>query len=182
MRKSIDQMIADLIKVEGGYVDNPHDKGGPTTHGVTEAVARANGYVGHMRDLPYGMAFAIYRKQYFIEPGFSLVYTVSQPVAEEMFDTGVNMGVSIPGSWLQRILNVLNQQGKLWADLVVDGQIGPATVACLRRALEHRGADAEKIIVRALNCLQGARYLDITENREKNESFFAGWLLNRVEM
>lgn len=182
MRKSIDQMLADVVAREAGYVDHPDDKGGATCWGITEAVARKSGYAGHMRDLPYAFALAIYRKQYFIEPGFSLVYTLSQPIAEELFDTGVNMGTSIPGPWLQRVLNVLNQQGRQWADLAVDGQIGPATVAALRAALAHRGADGEKIIMRALNCLQGARYLDITENRERNESFFAGWMLNRVEI
>lgn len=64
----------------------------------------------------------------------------------------------------------------------MDGQIGPATIAALRAAMAHRGADGEKIIMRALNCLQGTRYIEITENRERNESFLAGWFLNRVEI
>jgi hypothetical protein len=38
------------------------------------------------------------------------------------------------------------------------------------------------VILRALNCLQGARYFDITETRAANEEFFFGWMLNRVEI
>ena len=48
----IDALIDALIEREGGYVHHPADKGGATCFGVTEAVARANGYVGDMRFLP----------------------------------------------------------------------------------------------------------------------------------
>ena len=33
---------------------------------------------------------------------------------------------------------------------------------------------------RALNCLQGAFYIELTERRQKDERFAYGWLLNRV--
>src|SRR4051812_11797343 len=45
-------LIEALIDREGGYVDHPADKGGPTCFGITEAVARAQGYSGPMRQLP----------------------------------------------------------------------------------------------------------------------------------
>lgn len=174
------KLIDDLIEREGGFVDNPNDRGGATCWGITEAVARANWYAGDMRDLPRAFAESIYMRRYVNEPGFDRVLAVSHLIGEEMVDTGVNMGVSLPGPWLQRTLNALNQQQRTFPDLVVDGQLGPATIAALRTVLKQRGKDGEKVIARALNCLQGARYLDITESREKNEAFFFGWLLNRV--
>ncbi|HEX5258441.1 MAG TPA: glycosyl hydrolase 108 family protein, partial [Sphingomicrobium sp.] len=48
----VDTLIDGLIDREGGYADNPADKGGPTCFGITQAVARANGYCGPMRQLP----------------------------------------------------------------------------------------------------------------------------------
>ena len=48
----VDGLIDGLIEREGGYVDHPADKGGPTCFGITQAVARAQGYAGPMRELP----------------------------------------------------------------------------------------------------------------------------------
>lgn len=174
------KIIDDLIQREGGYVDNRDDRGGATCWGITEAVARANGYMGDMRSLPRGFAEAVYTKRYINDPGFAKVLAISSLIGEEMIDTGVNMGVSHPGPWLQRILNALNQQQRTFPDLVVDGQLGAATLGALKTVIRQRGRDGEIVIARALNCQQGARYLDITENREQNESFFYGWMLNRV--
>ena len=178
--KSIDQMIDELIGREGQYSFNPNDSGGETMWGITAATARRNGYQGAMSKMLRATAAAIYRSEFFIQPGFDKVYAVSQRIAEEMFDTGVNMGVSLPGPWLQRILNALNNGGKDYPDMRVDGDIGPATIGALRAFLNHRGAEGETVILSALNCQQGARYLDITEARAQNEDFYYGWLLNRV--
>lgn len=49
---NIEQYLDELIKREGGYVNNLADRGGATKYGITEAVARANGFKGNMRDLP----------------------------------------------------------------------------------------------------------------------------------
>ena len=69
---SVDQLIS-LIDREGGYADHPADKGGPTCFGVTEAVARAHGYAGPMRNLPRAEAAAIYRRIYWLRPRFDEV-------------------------------------------------------------------------------------------------------------
>ena len=45
----VDQLIDAVIDREGGYVDHPADKGGPTRFGITQAVARAHGYAEAMR-------------------------------------------------------------------------------------------------------------------------------------
>ena len=70
---SVDQLIDSLIDREGGYVNHPADKGGPTCFGVTEAVARAHGYAGPMRNLPRAEAAAIYRRIYWLRPRFDEV-------------------------------------------------------------------------------------------------------------
>ncbi|MCD9731087.1 hypothetical protein LVT16_28205, partial [Klebsiella pneumoniae] len=47
-----DQTIEGILGKEGGYIDHPSDKGGPTRWGITQTTARAHGYTGDMRNLP----------------------------------------------------------------------------------------------------------------------------------
>ncbi|MGK3629946.1 glycosyl hydrolase 108 family protein, partial [Acinetobacter sp. A11] len=49
---NIDQYLEKIISREGGYVNHPSDHGHATKFGITEAVARSNGYQGNMQDLP----------------------------------------------------------------------------------------------------------------------------------
>jgi lysozyme family protein len=176
----VDQEIDALIAREGDYVDHPADRGGPTRFGITEQVARAYGYHGDMRQLPRATAKDILLKRYWIGPGFDDVAAFAPRVAEEMFDTGVNMGVSIPPPMLQRALNLLNRGGGDYPDIAVDGRIGPMTLDALRRFIGKRGVAGEAVLLKALDGFQVGRYADITEARPANEAFFYGWLANRI--
>ena len=62
--KTIDDIIEDVLRAEGGYVNDAVDRGGETNFGITIATARQNGYSGPMRDLPRDMAKEMYRRQY----------------------------------------------------------------------------------------------------------------------
>src|SRR5439155_17018541 len=64
-RKSVDQMIDDLIGREGRYTFNPNDSGGETIWGITAATARRNGYQAAMSQMPRATAAAIYRTAFF---------------------------------------------------------------------------------------------------------------------
>ena len=180
---SIESIIDATIGKEGGYVNNPNDAGGETKWGITVAVARQYNYFGRMVDMPRDVAVRIYKEAYFLEPGFDRILALSPSIADEMFDTGVNCGVSVPTKFLQRSLNVLNKSHTpkpLFDDLVVDGKLGNKTFAALAAFLALRGAQGELVLLRMLNALQGAYYIEITERREKNEEFVFGWFLHRV--
>ena len=127
----IEALIDELIEREGGYVNHPADRGGPTRFGITEAVARAHGYArGDGRtaarrgggDLPPALLAAA---------EFDEVARRSAAVAAELFDTGANMGPAVAATFLQRALTALNRNGKDYPDLVPDGRIGPRTLAAL---------------------------------------------------
>lgn len=175
-----DKIINGIIAVEGGYVNDPNDSGGETMYGVTVAVARADGYTGPMKNLPRERAYSIYARTYWDANRLSDVEALSPQIAEEMADTGVNCGVAVAALFLQRSLNVLNRQGKDYADIRADGKVGPGTIAALRAYLNKRGKEGEKVLFRMLNALQGARYVELAEKREKDETFIYGWFLNRV--
>lgn len=173
-------MIDDIIGREGGYSNHPADRGGPTRWGVTEQVARSFHYAGDMRVLPRETAVQIYLTRYWTGPKFDQVAAIYPKVAEEMFDTGVNMGPAVAAKFLQRALNALNRGAVDYPDIAADGQIGAMTIFALKGYQAKRGAMGEAVLLKALDALQGARYFDITETRSANEAFLYGWLANRV--
>src|SRR4051812_19632198 len=147
-----------------------------------------------MRQLPREEAVAIYRRLYWLGPRFDEVAKRSSRIAGELFDTGANMGPAVAATFLQRALTALNRNGQDYPDLVPDGRIGPVTLAALDAFLAARGASppvglgggdqqrtsGETVLLRALEALQGERYLRLAERRPANEAFLYGWLANRI--
>lgn len=182
MSDLFDIIDAPTAAAEGGYVNNPKDPGGETNHGITLSVARENGYAGPMREMTAAQAKAIRRAKYWVKPGFYLVAPLSEQLARELYDTGVNMGTGTAAMFLQRALNALNREGRDYPDVAVDGGIGPGSAGALAAFLKLRGAAGESVLLKALNCLQGARYVELAGSRETNEAFVFGWLANRVSL
>lgn len=177
---SIDDLIEMLLRREGGYIDHPDDRGGPTNFGITEDTARAAGYGGAMRDLPRAAAADIYRKRYWHDTGFDRVNALAPRIAAELFDTGVNMGPAVAVGFLQRALNALNRRERDWPDIPPSRRIDTATLAALTAIIQTRGKAGETVLLRALEALQGARYIELAEARPANESFTFGWLAGRI--
>lgn len=175
-----DTLIDAVIDREGRYVNHPADRGGPTCWGITEAVARAQGYAGNMRDLPREQAAIIYRRIYWLLPGFDKVALRAPNIAAELFDTGVNMGTGTAAGFLQRALNALNRAARDYPDIAVDRAIGPRTLSALDGFLRARSAGGETILLRAIEALQGERYIALAERRPSQEAFLYGWLANRI--
>jgi lysozyme family protein len=173
---TIDKVLAN----EKGYVNDPDDNGGETNYGITVRVARANGYTGEMLFLPISLARAIYKKRYIEEPAFDKVAELSERIAEELIDTGVNMGPSRAAEMLQRWLNGFNDRATRYEDLFVDGRIGEITLEALHDYLVQRGEEGEKVLYMALNCTQGTRYLELAEATPRQERFLYGWMRTRV--
>lgn len=173
-------LIDRLIDREGGYVDHPADRGGATHWGITTAVARANGWHGAIRAMPRAVAVDIYRRIYWEAPGFDRIATRAPALAAELFDTGVNMGTATATGFLQRALNALNRGQSDYPDLAADGAVGARTLAALDAFLARRGKAGEAVLVKAIDALQGERYVALAERRPANEAFLYGWLAGRV--
>ena len=173
--------IDKILAAEKGYVNHPNDRGGPTNYGITQAVARANGFDGDMRDLPLDLAKRIYLHRYITEPKFDEVARINAKIGGELIDTGVNMGPARASEFFQRWLNGFNQQGSRYADVFVDGRIGAVTLTAFEAFLNWRGEDGVTAMYRGLNCSQGSRYLDLAESNPSQESFLYGWIISRVD-
>lgn len=167
------------IAVKTGYYNHPDDSGGETNWGITTETARDNGYTGPMLQMPYPTALSIYRHRYWYPIRGDDI--PDQAIAEELLDTGINAHPSVAVRFLQETLNVLNRKAELWPDIAEDGKMGPATIGALKVALAT-AADYGAIILKTLNCLQGAHYVACCKRDEKKESFFAGWLRWRVSL
>lgn len=177
-----DDIFNKILGKEGGYVNHPNDKGGPTNWGITQKTAKAHGYTGDMRNLTRQQALAIYEADYWYGPRFDQIAAVSPGIAAELCDTGVNMGPTVQVKWFQRWLNAFNNQQQLYPDLIADGQIGPRSINALKSFLAKRGLEGEAVLIVALNCSQGQRYLELAEQRPANESFVYGWMSERVSL
>lgn len=134
-----------------------------------------------MKQLPREEAVAIYRRIYWLKPKFDEIAKRSPQIAAELFDTGVNMGPAVAATFLQRALTALNRNGKDFADLVPDGRVGARTLTALDGFFAARGKDGgETVLLRALEAMQGERYVSLAERRPANEAFLYGWLANRI--
>lgn len=177
---AFDIALGEVLAIERGYVNDPTDAGGETNFGITIAVARANGYVGSMRDMTRADAARILKAQYWDVMQLDVVGQSSIAVAAELFDTAVNCGVSAAGKILQRALNALNRGAADYPDVQTDGVVGPMTISAFRRYMAIRGDDGQTVMLRALNSLQGALYIAAAEARPANERFVFGWFMQRI--
>lgn len=168
--------LQSILDKEGGYVNDPSDSGGETNYGITIRVARNAGYQGKMRDLSVAMAREIYSYHYWDKLKLSEIAVLSPILAEELFDTGVNMGTKRAGEFLQRSLNVFNHSG----NLRVDGAIGPNTLRALAKFIKRRGKAGDLVLKKAVDSLQGSFYIELAERRIKDKKFIYGWFKNRV--
>lgn len=175
-----DQAFEHLVGIEGNFVDDPADSGGATKYGITENVARSCGYMGSMRDLPLATAKAIYKERYWLKTGCGYIQQLYPKLAYEVFEIAVNIGTFHPVKWLQRALNVFNNGGTQYADLGVDGAFGPSTLNALKAYAYLRKEEGEKVLTAAMNAQQGLYYMELAEQRAKDEKFVYGWFKNRV--
>ena len=185
MALTVDEVLAEVVRREGGFVNHPADRGGPTKFGITQVtLGKYRGRLASLEDvraLTREEALAIYRARFVEAPGFDRLQVLAPLVAAELVDTGVNMGPEVAGTFLQRCLNALNLEERLFPDLEVDGRCGPVTRTALAAYLERRRSEqGEAVLVRALNALQGCRYIEIAESRPSQEAFLFGWLRHRV--
>ncbi|RQP04838.1 MAG: hypothetical protein D1H97_16085 [Paracoccus sp. BP8] len=116
MKTNFDRCLAEVLRHEGGYVNDPHDPGGETNMGISKRSYPKEDIKGMTR----ARAAEIYRRDYWnpvrgddLPAGLDLV----------AFDAAVNSGVSRGAKWLQTALGVS-----------ADGKIGPQTIAAAKAA------------------------------------------------
>ena len=170
---------------EGGYVNDPDDAGGETYRGIArrfhpnwegwsiiDSLKKSPNFPRCLYiDTNLNSLHQMFYKQMFWDR-FQGDTLPSQELGEEMFDTGVNMGVSRAVKFLQRSLNYLNRNGKLFPDMVGDGQLGPTTLKHLNTYLSKDSVD---LLLKIMNVLQAQHYLNYMGKSPTQEKFCRGW-------
>ncbi len=171
-------------QIEGGYANDPNDYGGETWKGIAKNMhPEWKGWkvVERLRtepNFPHNLAsdaeleqqvLSFYKTEFW--DAMRLGEIEDQAVANELYDTGVNMGTGRAANFLQRSLNALNKNGKLFRDLPLTGIIGNLTL----KAFNSLSPADKKITWKMLNCLQGAKYISICETTASQKVFFRSW-------
>lgn len=92
-----------------------------------------------------------------------------QNIANEIYDTGVNFGMSKAIKYLQEAINFTRKD----VELTVDGIAGTKTIDAVNT---HQNT---ALLYKVLNILQAEGYIEIIRKNTTQEKFFKGWL-NRV--
>lgn len=131
--KTVEQIAAEIVAREGGYVNDPDDPGGATNLGVTLTTLRelgedrnADGKVdlADLKALTKADAQRIFVEHYFRKPGLAALPAQLQP---SVFDMQVNAGANAV-KILQRLLT------RMGFAITDDGMVGPKTVDAARLA------------------------------------------------
>ena len=160
-----EKSFAEVLKSEGGYVNDPHDHGGETNLGVTKAAwAEYMGRPiadGEMRALTPDIVKPFYKIRYWDKCKCDSLPT---GVDYMVFDLAVNGGVGRGAKMLQTVVGVN-----------ADGAIGPATLAALA-ALK----DDPKVLIGKMSQYKESFYKAIVAAKPDQEKFLKGWL-NRIQ-
>lgn len=184
---TIQNCIAEIIEVEGGYVNNADDRGGETKYGITKETANRYKHLwakrefsGDMKTLSKALAYDIYMEGYWLKNHCSQLFRIHPLLAYHIFDMAVNSG-NRGNIQLQELLNVLNYKQKYYSDIIVDGSIGNATIDALKAYKEKRGNRGIEILLYSLLSMQASFYINISKRREANETFTYGWLRRAID-
>ncbi|PZQ46708.1 MAG: peptidoglycan-binding protein [Rhodovulum sulfidophilum] len=131
---TVESLARDIVRREGGYVNDPDDPGGATNLGVTLATLRSlgidldgDGAVGtaDLRALTPDQAAAIYLRHYYEKPGIGLL---PEPIRASVFDMQVNAGANAV-KILQRLIAAFGVAVR------EDGVIGPGTARAAAKVM-----------------------------------------------
>lgn len=172
MADGVDALIDRLLKREGGFVDHPADRGGPTKYGITQKTLSA--YLGRhatidtVRRMTKGLAKEIYLRLYYVEPR---VDSLTDSVREHIFDMAVNHG---PRRAVRMLQGVLTASGFPCA---CDGFVGPQT----RRLAEQAAKEMGPLLSNALVEAREEFYRSIVDRDPSQRVFLNGWLARADE-
>lgn len=181
-----------LLRLEGGYGDDPDDAGGETYRGVSRRFFPGWPgwhYIDALKpdpqfpfvlesDLRLSLAVEMLYEAAFWDR-FQGAQIRSQRIADLLLVAAVNLGVFRAVEFLQRALNALNHSDSRlpsqtgYPDLLEDGVSGPKTLRAVNGNVGWPWV--EELLRSQVNCY----YLERVRENPSQEKFLRGWL-NRM--
>lgn len=171
--------INKVLEHEGGFINHPNDRGGPTNWGVT--MNTYNMYmtaktgktyistVDEIKKMPKALAVDIYKKLYWDKIQGDKIKKYA--VAAVIFDQAINRGVSSAIKQAQKVIKALDPFG--FANIVQDGVMGPKSLEALNSVSEKPFLDSY--------LRESTQFYQNIVNRDPSQSvFLQGWL-NRIK-
>lgn len=163
MPSAVENLITDILRREGGFVNDPQDAGGATNFGIT--IGTLSSYRGHavsvddVRNLTEAEARDIYRKNYFKD-----IDNVTDPkTLAFLFDYAVNAGTGAAVKALQTAIGV-----------AADGAFGPMSKAALAKVTD------QSALYWPCVCYRFDHFMRIMGDNPSQTKFAHGWA-NRMK-
>ena len=158
MLVNFDDIIEVVLHHEGGYVNDPDDPGGETNFGIAK---RSHPDVD-IANLTKDGAKEIYKEHYWDR---NKVEDLPEDLRHIYFDMCVNQGRGRAVKIMQRAANAKG------ADLVVDGGMGPKTIAAMD------GVELQRV-----RAYRVKYYADLVTRKPDLEKFYFGWYRRALEV
>lgn len=159
--QSVDDITNEILRREGGFVNDPDDPGGATNFGVTigtlSAIRGRNVSVQDVQNLTRQEAFDIFKEYYYRRPRIA---SLPDPIEATVFDMNVNAG-SNSIKILQRLMIAFG-----WT-VSVDGVLGPQSIGVAEEV--HNAAG--RYFVDAYGIARRNYYFAIADRRPKSRKY-----------
>jgi len=185
---NFEQAIEKTLGHEGGFADNPNDRGGMTFMGISRRWfpdeplwAKIDALLAEGRDPNEAIeelrpdVVDFYRREFWDKYGCE---TLPESIRHRHFDFTINGGAVSSVKVVQALGNVFCQEA-LGGQIDEDGLTGPAT----RRAIAALAAlpdNMQAVLPIAYRSLQGVHFLNLYKEDRTQVEFIRGWLINRA--
>lgn len=192
--------IKTILRHEGGFVDRPHDRGGPTNYGISLRFLKENNIdinsdgvidIEDVRALTVLKATEIYKEYFWDKYHYAQIDSVE--LATKIFDLGVNMGAHEAHEITQRTINKLLdlvtsfifspnllESARTFAKqpkLIEDGILGQKSIAAIN---EIAKLDRVTAFLEWFNWEATLVFHEIVQIHPEDQENLAGWL-NRLK-
>ena len=180
---NVEDITQEILRAEGGYVNDPDDPGGATNFGVTIHTMRRLGLdltgdghvtVADVKALTRKQAGEIFEDHYYKRPRID---ALPEPLQASVYDMYVNAGSNA----VKILQGLLEDMGY---DIARDGVIGPQTIRLSHQAFE----EAEGFLVDAYGIARRNYYYQLADRRPASRKYArrkdggkGGWITRAEE-